>query len=87
MANKNKFYNTHRHLFKRRRLHSKLVDKNKNTKRTEGTAVSRETVGNTEIAGSRMTNSSSSHGSIRLTGETRNGLASILSRHCGKEEG
>lgn len=84
MANKNKFYNTHRHLFKRRRLHSKLVDKNKNTKRTEGTAVSRETVGNTEIAGSRMTNSSSSHGSIRLT---RNGLASILSGHCGKEEG
>ena len=93
MANKknrnNKRRSTHRHVFKKRSLPPCLVKKKKNEKPSnvplEGNS-SRIINLDKLCEYTEQLNAHSSHcnGSVRLVGETRNGLASILKGQCEK---
>ncbi len=94
MANKkyysNKSINAHRHVFRKRHLPTCLV------KRNNGKTVSKTVNNNIQVNGSRIINldklceytdqlnahSARCPGSITLTGESRNGLASIFKGQC-----
>ena len=92
MANKknknNKSKSTHRHVFKRRPLPPWLVKKNDKKVSKESIQGNSSRIINLDklCEYTDQLNAHSSHctGSVRLTGETRNGLASILKGHCEK---